>query len=75
MSARWYIVRCHCCTVANSVGTDHGFSAGALAVIVDAAQKGEVTTVKGNSVCLVKLIENHVPRSTDPRFAFTEKVF
>ena len=72
---RWYLVRCAACSVANRVGIDHGFTAGALWVLVQKAQAGELSTVKGNSVCLLVPLEDHVPHSTDPRFSYIERTY
>lgn len=66
---RWYTVRCASC------GFEHGFTAGALLVLVNKAQAGEVSTVKGNSVCLLVPLADHTPHSTEPRFAFVERVY
>lgn len=66
---RWYLIHCaHC-------GIEHGFTAGALVVLIGKAQNGEVTTVKGNSVCLLVPLADHVPHSTDPNFAFVERAY
>lgn len=71
---RWYRVRCAACTAQFGIGIEHGFSAGALAVIVEAAQGGDITTVKGNSVCVIAPLLDHVPHSTDPKVDWTERV-
>lgn len=71
---RWYPVRCAFCSQGSGYAVEHGFTAGALLVLVGKMQDGEVTTVKGNSICLLGPLLDHVPHSTDPRFAFTERV-
>lgn len=66
---RWYRVECKACA------QEHGFSAGALVVLVEKAQDGDVSTIKGNSVCLLIPLADYVASSTEPRFDYVERVY
>lgn len=65
--SRWYPIHCGEC------GYEHGFTAGALVILVNRAD--QFVTVSGGRTCLIKAIADHTPRSTDPRFAYAERVY
>lgn len=65
---RWYTAMC------GEHNYEHGYSAGALAVVLNAMVDGTLTTIRGNTVCPLPFLATYVPRSTDPIVRCTERV-
>lgn len=65
---RWIPVYCDPCR------KNHGFTAGAMLVVIEAYQRGELITTGGTALCPLTAVVDHVPHSQDRAFDYISEL-